>query len=77
MEKGRGHGGEGPLLREYLGPWYKGKGEELTPSPPTIDVSTSFSICAAIWVGGRVWTVSGEGGEGVDCEWGRRGGCGL
>ena len=25
----------------------------------------------------RVWTVSGEGGEGVDCEWGRRGGCGL
>ena len=26
---------------------------------------------------GRVWTVSGEGGEGVDCEWGRRGGCGL
>ena len=19
---------------------------------------------------GRVWTVSGEGGEGVDCEWG-------
>ena len=23
---------------------------------------------------GRVWTVSGEGGEGVDCEWGRRGG---
>ena len=27
--------------------------------------------------GGRVWTVSGEGGKGVDCEWGRRGGCGL
>ena len=27
--------------------------------------------------GGEVWTVSGEGGEGVDCEWGRRGGCGL
>ena len=30
----------------------KGKGregEELTPSPPTIDVSTSLSICAAIW----------------------------
>ena len=27
--------------------------------------------------GGRLWTVSGEGGEGVDCEWGRRGGCGL
>ena len=26
---------------------------------------------------GRVWTVSGEGGEGVDWEWGRRGGCGL
>ena len=26
---------------------------------------------------GRVWTVSGEGGEGVDFEWGRRGGCGL
>ena len=28
---------------------------------------------------GRVWTVSGGGGEGVDCEWewGRRGGCGL
>ena len=36
---------------------------------------------------GRVRTVSGEGGEGVDsewgggegadCEWGRRGGCGL
>ena len=25
----------------------------------------------------RVWTVSGEGGEGVDCEWGRRGECGL
>ena len=50
-----------------LGPWYKGKGEELTPSPPTIDVSTSFSICAAIWVGG----------EGVDCECGRRGVCGL
>ena len=24
-----------------------------------------------------MWTVSGEGGEGVDCEWGRRGGCGL
>ena len=21
--------------------------------------------------------LSGEGGEGVDCEWGRRGGCGL
>ena len=21
--------------------------------------------------------MSGEGGEGVDCEWGRRGGCGL
>ena len=28
-------------------------------------------------VEGRVWTVSGEGGEGADCEWGRRGGCGL
>ena len=27
--------------------------------------------------GGRVWTVSGEGGKGVDCEWGRREGCGL
>ena len=26
---------------------------------------------------GRVRTVSGEGGEGADCEWGRRGGCGL
>ena len=26
---------------------------------------------------GRVWTVSGVGGEGVDWEWGRRGGCGL
>ena len=26
---------------------------------------------------GRVWTVSGEGGESVDCEWGRSGGCGL
>ena len=26
---------------------------------------------------GRVWTVSGEGGEGVDCEWGRKGGCEL
>ena len=26
---------------------------------------------------GRVRTVSGEGGEGVDCEWRRRGGCGL
>ena len=26
---------------------------------------------------GSVWTVSGKGGEGVDCEWGRRGGCGL
>ena len=26
---------------------------------------------------GRVWTVSGVGVEGVDCEWGRRGGCGL
>ena len=26
---------------------------------------------------GRVWTVSGEGGEGVDCEWGSMGGCGL
>ena len=25
---------------------------------------------------GRVWTVSGEGGEGVDCEWGTRR-CGL
>ena len=25
----------------------------------------------------RVWTVSGEGGEGVDCEWGRKGGCEL
>ena len=24
-----------------------------------------------------MWTVSGEGGEGVDWEWGRRGGCGL
>ena len=24
-----------------------------------------------------MWTGSGEGGEGVDCEWGRRGGCGL
>ena len=24
-----------------------------------------------------MWTVSGEGGEGADCEWGRRGGCGL
>ena len=26
---------------------------------------------------GRVWTVSEEGVEGVDCEWGRRGGLGL
>ena len=26
---------------------------------------------------GRVWTGSGEGGEGVDWEWGRRRGCGL
>ena len=26
---------------------------------------------------GRVWTVSGEVWEGVDCEWGRRGRCGL
>ena len=26
---------------------------------------------------GRVRTVSGEGEEGVDCEWGRSGGCGL
>ena len=25
------------------------EGEELTPSSPTIDVSTSLSICAAIW----------------------------
>ena len=25
----------------------------------------------------RVRTVSGEGWEGEDCEWGRRGGCGL
>ena len=25
------------------------EGEELTPSPSTIDVSTSLSICAAIW----------------------------
>ena len=25
----------------------------------------------------RVQTVSGIGGEGADCEWGRRGGCGL
>ena len=26
---------------------------------------------------GRVWTVSEEGGEGVDWVWGRRRGCGL
>ena len=26
---------------------------------------------------GRVWTGSGEEGEGVNCELGRRGGCGL
>ena len=33
-----------------LGKKGKGReGEELTPSPPTIDVSNSLSICAGIW----------------------------